>query len=157
MNRVDITFEDGTQSPEEGGIDPLIAEPLILDILERLECGNWDLSLVFCMDGYIRGLNARFRGKDEATDVLAFPLGENVEENGGIRHLPGDIVISLETLQENARNFQVCPDEELRRLLIHGILHLKGMDHETNNADIEPMLLLQEKLVAEFCGRRVLP
>jgi probable rRNA maturation factor len=124
-------------------------------VLDRLGLDGWDLAAVFCGDAYIRGLNARFRGKDEATDVLSFSLGETVEENGETRYLPGDIVISLETLTENAGYFQVSPDEELRRLLIHGILHLNGMDHATN-ADIEPMLALQEALLSELSGERIL-
>lgn len=151
MNRVAIQAEE----------DPLPAwteqaHRFILTVLDRLNRDRWDLSVLFCRDEYIHSLNARFRQKDEATDVLSFELGETIEENGETRYLPGDIVISLESLEENARYFQVSPDEELRRLLIHGILHLTGMDHATN-ADIEPMLLLQEALLAELAGERILP
>ncbi|MDR2495006.1 MAG: rRNA maturation RNase YbeY [Spirochaetaceae bacterium] len=149
MNRVAIRSEE----------DPLplqseSAERFILTVLDRLEHDRWDLSVLFCRDTYIRTLNSRFRHKNEATDVLSFPLGETVEEAGEIRYLPGDIVISLETLAENARYFKVPPEEELRRLLIHGILHLAGMDHATN-ADIEPMLRLQESLMAELAEERI--
>jgi rRNA maturation RNase YbeY len=59
----------------------------------------------------------------------------------------GDIVISLETLKTNAAYFHVDEDEELRRLIIHGILHLAGFDHPTNNPE-EPMLVLQEKILS---------
>jgi probable rRNA maturation factor len=69
--------------------------------------------------------------------------------------LPGDIVISLESLAENSGYFHVSQDEELRRLLIHGILHLDGYDHDTNEGT-EPMLQLQERLLAELAGEYIL-
>ncbi|MDR2182110.1 MAG: rRNA maturation RNase YbeY, partial [Treponema sp.] len=62
---------------------------------------------------------------------------------------PGDIVISLDALAENAVFFDVSPEDELRRLLIHGILHLTGMDHATNEM-AEPMLQKQEALLGEL-------
>ncbi|MDR1238546.1 MAG: rRNA maturation RNase YbeY [Treponema sp.] len=123
-----------------------------LRVLDKLGKDNWDLSVFFCDDRYMKTLNAQYRHRDEATDVLSFTLGETINGGGGeSRFLPGDIVISLETLRENARYFETSPDEELRRLLIHGILHLNGMDHETNEA-AEPMLALQEKILAELTG-----
>ena len=95
----------------------------VLDILGRK---NWELSVLFCNNRYIRSLNSQYRSKDEATDVLSFPLGEPGPDG---RFLAGDIVISLDALAENANYFNVSPDEELRRLLVHGILHLAGDDH----------------------------
>jgi probable rRNA maturation factor len=114
--------------------------------LDALGKENWDLSILLCGNRYIRELNARYRGRDEATDVLSFALGADSPNGEGGRCLPGDIVISLETLEENSRYFEVSFDEELRRVIIHGILHLSGMDHETNE-DGEPMLLLQEEIL----------
>jgi probable rRNA maturation factor len=129
----------------------------ILKVLAALGKDRWELSLLFCDDACIRGLNARYRERDEATDVLSFALGESLRDEGGEEwFLPGDIVVSLETLAANARYFQVSQDEELRRLLVHGILHLSGMDHSTNEA-AEPMLELQEKLLADFARERILP
>lgn len=150
MNRIMI------QSEEEPPSWTQEAEDFTLKVLDILKHDGWDLSLFFCTNDYIRQLNAHYRDKDEPTDVLSFTLGESIEENGESRYLPGDIIISLDTLFENAKYFQVSPDEELRRLLIHGILHLSGMDHATN-ADIEPMLQLQEKLIAELGSERILP
>jgi probable rRNA maturation factor len=130
----------------------------ILKVLDVLDRDNWDLSVVFCGDVFIRRLNAEYRGKDEATDVLSFPLGTILEGENGTegRYLPGDIVISLETLRENAKYFRLPEEEELRRLLIHGILHLDGMDHTTND-EKEPMLQLQERLLGRLAGERILP
>jgi probable rRNA maturation factor len=129
----------------------------VLRVLELLGKDAWELSVLFCNDAYIRSLNARYRRRDEATDILSFPLGETIKGGGEkSRFLPGDIVISLETLRENARYFEISEDEELRRLLIHGILHLNGMDHKTNEKT-EPMLELQEKILADLAGESILP
>jgi probable rRNA maturation factor len=105
--------------------------------------------VLFCNNLYIKKLNAQYRNKDEATDVLSFPLGETGPDG---QYLAGDIVISLDALDENSRYFNVTQDEELRRLLIHGILHLSGADHDTNNGK-EPMLETQEALLAMFAEK----
>jgi probable rRNA maturation factor len=131
-------------------------ERFALRVLDTLGKENWDLSVLLCGGSCIRSLNSRYRGKDEATDVLSFDMGETVEEEGELRYLCGDIVISLPVLEENARYFETAEDEELRRLLIHGILHLDGMDHETNDGT-EPMLCLQEKILTDLAETRILP
>ena len=146
MNRVYFSVEEVPPPPWEER-----AKTFVLKVLHFLEKDKWDLSVLFCGNNCIRSLNVRYRNKDEATDVLSFFLGER--ERG--RYLPGDIVISLEALKENADFFKVHPDEELRRLLVHGILHLDGMDHETNDEE-EPMLQFQEKIIARLAGERIL-
>ncbi|MDR2618308.1 MAG: rRNA maturation RNase YbeY [Treponema sp.] len=151
MNRVDFSAEE-VPLPEWKGR----AKSFILKVLKYLGRNNWDLSVLFCGDNYIKALNAKYRLKDEATDVLSFVLGETVEDpKGGVRCVPGDIVVSLETLGKNAAFFGVTEDEELRRLLVHGILHLDGKDHKTNEP-WEPMLALQEKILAHLAGERIL-
>lgn len=151
MNRVEISAE-GIELPLWADN----AEAFIQKVLAYLKRDHWDLSLVFCNNACIRDFNMRFRGNDEATDILSFPLGESIDEDGETRFLPGDLLISLETLKENARYFAVSEDEELRRLLIHGILHLNGFDH-ASNAETEPMLQFQETIVAELAGKQVIP
>jgi probable rRNA maturation factor len=151
MNQAAIHAEKIPLPPWSG-----MARAYVLRILELLGKEGWELSVLFCNDAYIRSLNARYRRKDEATDVLSFPLGESAGGEGESRFLPGDIVISLESLRENARYFEIPEDEELRRLLIHGILHLNGMDHATNEKT-EPMLELQEKILADLAGESILP
>jgi probable rRNA maturation factor len=124
-------------------------EAFILDALAYLGKDNWDLSVVFCGDAGIRALNRQFRSIDEPTDVLSFTLGEM----DGERFLPGDIVVSFEMVEENAGYFHVSVGEELRRLLLHGVLHLNGMDHRGHvaktpeNGEVEPMLQLQEDML----------
>ena len=143
MNRVDVAAR-GVALPEWAGQ----AAEFATAICDKLSCHNWDLSVLLCDDDFIRGLNRRFRDRDESTDVLSFPLGEEFIENGERRYAGGDVVISLETLASNSKAFGIDEDEELCRLLIHGILHLKGYDHATN-APEEEMLLLQEHLLED--------
>jgi probable rRNA maturation factor len=142
MNRVDVSAE-GTPLPEWAEA----AATFTVAACAALSCENWDVSVLFCSDSFIRGLNRRFRRKDEPTDVLSFPLGETFIEDGESRFAGGDIVISLETLRSNCAIFGAGEDEELRRLLLHGLLHLKGFDHATNAPD-EEMLVLQESLLS---------
>jgi probable rRNA maturation factor len=150
MNRVEVSAEE---VPLPSWADGSIR--FALKALAELGRDNWDLSVLYCDDTFIKDLNARYRNRDEATDVLSFPLGQTLVEGEEQRYLPGDIVISLDTLAKNAEYFEVAPDEELRRLLIHGILHLDGMDHTTNEKT-EPMLILQEKILANLVGERII-
>jgi len=124
------------------------AESYIQGILKILGHDNWEVSVLFCGNKYIKTLNARYRGKDEPTDILSFPPGENFPPAAG-PYVAGDLVISLDALEENACFFKVSEDEELRRLLVHGILHLSGADHATNDSE-EPMLRTQEEIVARL-------
>jgi probable rRNA maturation factor len=126
-------------------------------VLAELGRDNWDLSILLCGDRTMSSLNSRYRGRAETTDVLSFAMGEGEQFPCKCRRrLPGDMVISLETLNENARRFKISEDEELRRLLIHGILHLDGMDHRTNTKT-EPMLQLQERILAKLEGEYIVP
>jgi probable rRNA maturation factor len=91
---------------------------------------GWDLSVLLCSDETIRELNARYRGKDQATDVLSFSQGEGMRIAVPARQRPaGDLVISVDTLRRGAAERGTREDGELERLVVHGILHLAGMDH----------------------------
>ncbi len=84
-----------------------------------------DVGVVIVDDATMRRLNRRYRALDAATDVLAFPLGDGRE-----RGLPfGDVVISHETARRQAREYGARLADEMKRLLVHGTLHLCGYDH----------------------------
>jgi probable rRNA maturation factor len=120
-------------------------------ILAELHEDSWELSILLCDDSFIRELNSTYRGKDEATDVLSFAQdGLPFEE--AIRG--GDIVISMPTVRSYAERFGIEAEEELKRVTIHGILHLQGQDHETND-QTEPMLKEQERLMQNYTGVKV--
>ncbi len=150
MNRIAIDWRDMKEPAWLGA-----AERFAGSVLEVLEKDNWDLSLLFCSDDFIRTLNRDYRGKDEPTDVLSFTMGETVEEEGRPVFIAGDVVISLPALMRNSAEFGVEPDEELRRLIVHGILHLSGFDHEDNDP-LQPMLVEQETIVRKIQGENIL-
>jgi probable rRNA maturation factor len=79
----------------------------------------------------MKSLNRRFRGKDKPTDVLSFPA-----EPGTLQHLAGEIAISAEIAAKNARALGHSPAEEVKILVLHGILHLRGYDHECDNGQM---------------------
>jgi len=92
------------------------------------------LSLSLVGDGAMRRLNREYRGRDRATDVLAFPLFAPFAlpgaGDGAAERLLGDVVISLDSAERQARDYGARLDAEVKRLLIHGLLHLLGHDHE---------------------------
>ncbi|QEN05852.1 rRNA maturation RNase YbeY [Thiospirochaeta perfilievii] len=124
-------------------------------ILNLLEIDNWEFSLTLCDNSYIHKINRDYRDKDKPTDVITFVMSDEpfpVTQEAGEPYSAGDIIISLETVEENSKYFKVSYEEELKRVLIHGILHLMGLDHETNSED-EEMLIKQEKILKDLIGR----
>ena len=80
-------------------------------------------------DAELQSLNARFRGKDEPTDVLSFPSPTEALSESSL----GDIAISLQRARTQARQYRHAAEDEIRILMLHGLLHLLGMDHETDS------------------------
>ena len=127
----------------------------VMHVLERVlgmvgkdDC---ELSCSFVSDGTMSNLNSSYRGKEGSTDILSFVQTDESNEfpffrEEGEPEVLGDIVISLDAMERNCEEFSVAADEELSRLLIHGVLHLTGWDHETNDVS-EPMLVRQEALL----------
>jgi len=98
-------------------------------ILRSLDRAGAELSVALVDDASIADLNARYRSRPTPTDVLSFSLleGDHAERRGD---LLGDVVISLETAERQARRGRRSLEDEVVRLLIHGVLHLLGHDHE---------------------------
>jgi probable rRNA maturation factor len=85
-----------------------------------------------------RALNRDYRGKDYATNVLSFPY-----ESG--THLSGDLVLCLPVVEREAREQGKSPEAHFAHLIVHGMLHLQGYDHETGRADAKRMEALEQK------------
>ena len=150
MNEVSIECRDIGEPPWR-----FSAEAFALGVLDFLALENWSLSVLFCADEFMQYLNREYRDKDEPTDVLSFIMGESLEVEGRERYIAGDIVISIPAMERNSAEFGVGPDEELKRLLVHAILHLSGKDHENNDAS-QPMLVEQERILAALQGEHIL-
>ncbi|HVJ08194.1 MAG TPA: rRNA maturation RNase YbeY [Acidisarcina sp.] len=94
------------------------------------------ISVLLTDDRTIRELNRQFRKKDKATDVLSFPAAEPVSSGRKTALLAGDLAVSLETAARQARAFGHTLQTEVKVLLLHGLLHLAGLDHETDSGQM---------------------
>jgi probable rRNA maturation factor len=99
-------------------------------VLRHLEHPQAELSLALVMDPEIHALNRQYRGKNKPTDVLSFPLADELQP-----FLLGEVVISVETAARQAQRRGHALREEIQTLLIHGILHLLGYDHEVSRSE----------------------
>jgi probable rRNA maturation factor len=104
-------------------------------VLTSLDCNGHEISILFVGDQEIRNLNHQFRDVDRPTDVLSFPqvLAGELEIPGAL--VLGDVAISLETARCQSEEHGLSFEEELTLLLIHGILHLLGYDHEISSQE----------------------
>ncbi len=116
-------------------------------ILTDLLGSDGEASVVFISDGRIRELNRTYRGVDRPTDVLSFAM----DDDGMNRGVIGDVYISLDTAKRQAMERGVSFDEELLRLMIHGLLHLAGHTHDAEE-DGARMRALEEKYIAVHGG-----
>ncbi|MBQ7539312.1 MAG: rRNA maturation RNase YbeY [Treponema sp.] len=152
-NRILISIQEDFRVPDWFNEEKITS--YVQSVLEKLGYDGEEISLLFCNDEYIHELNKNYRDIDSATDILSFENGEKYKDDEGEWLSAGDIALSLETLPKNADYFKVSENEELKRLLIHGVLHLNGYDHgeehiESGLAPTDEMLVLQEKLLKEF-------
>ena len=118
-----------------------------------------DFSVTFVTDNEIQELNREYREIDAPTDILtfrlddapSFPISFEEEDVDFLNNEEmGDIFISLDTMRRSAEEFGVKNEEELSRLLLHGILHLRGLDHKTNDFEKEEMLKEQEEVLTKL-------
>jgi len=121
---------------------------LALTVLELVERGNVELSLALIGNAEMQKLNAKYRRMNHPTDVLSFPMEEKLLQE---TRLLGDVIISVEQAAEQARERRRTLDEEMTTLLIHGIVHLLGYDHERSAKDARAMGRVEKKLYRALC------
>jgi probable rRNA maturation factor len=119
-------------------------------VLAAIELADGELSVSLVGDEEIRRLNREYRGKDRATDVLSFSLREG--EHGDVASALGDVVISLETAARQARERRATIEWEVDRLLVHGILHLAGYDHEVSAREERRMKRKEREMLARIAA-----
>lgn len=112
-----------------------------------------ELSIVLVDEDEIQGLNAQYRGMDSLTDVLSFPQSRDNFEGP---HLLGDVVISPQVAEAQAREYRHSPEKEIAILLVHGILHLLGHNHETPDERLK-MQKKEEKILNDFLAEKRIP
>ena len=151
MNTIDISYE-------KDAFKALAPKKYVLEYLSRvlseLKLANVEFSVSFIDEEHMHQMNKDFRDIDDSTDILSF-AAEDEEDGfsfisaGRRKRVLGDILICPQVLSHNAERFGVTENEELRRLLIHGVLHLSGENHSTNDPS-EPMLVKQEKILSKI-------
>ena len=121
-------------------------------VMENFE-GKAEVDVSFVDNAEIKKLNKEFRNKDIETDVLSFPMGENgvydINQETGA-YILGDVVISLERAQEQAKTYGHSFQREVAFLTVHSMLHLLGYDHEAGGMELVHMREKEEKVMSEL-------
>jgi probable rRNA maturation factor len=128
---IDMVVEAGSWLPEAmlaGLLDR--AATSVFAVLGERYGGRSELSVVFTDDAHVRELNAGWRGKDKPTNVLSFPAFP-ASGGGALPPMLGDIVLAAETVAREAALESKPLENHISHLVIHGLLHLLGYDHET--------------------------
>ncbi len=107
---------------------PSSLKTLVERILKHESRPDCDLTVIFTDSAHLRRLNRRYRGRDRVTDVISFAMTEGADSRYNAKEL-GDVFISLPRARRQAREYRVTAEEEIRRLTVHGVLHLLGYDH----------------------------
>lgn len=118
----------------------LVAESVFNEL--DMSSNEYEISLLITDDETIRKYNKEYRNKDRATDVLSFPMEDDI--------ILGDVAISFETAKRQSEEAEINIDREVAFLFIHGLLHLLGYDHETSQEDEEEMFALHEKILKKL-------
>ena len=135
---LDDRAESGVSDSE---IDRVVAAVLLAEAIGEVEVG-----VIIVGESDMQDLNREHREQDSATDVLSFPIDDD-ESLPGVPRMLGDVAICLPVLLAQATEREVSPEAELTDLLIHGVLHLLGYDHET---DAGEMLARQDEIGDEI-------
>ena len=120
---------------------------VILELVDRAEA---ELSLVLIGNREMQMLNAGYRHKDYPTDVLSFPVEGEVPAEIS---LLGEVIISVEKAAEQAKERGRTVEKEMVTLLIHGIVHLMGYDHERSAKDARAMSRVEKRIYRRLCER----
>jgi len=146
---LDILVEAGAWPPEEA-LETLAEGAVGATLAETGQASKVpvELSLVFTDDEHIQTLNAQWRGKDKPTNVLSFPAFPT--QPGGPRPpMRGDIVLAWETVSREAELEGKPTEHHITHLIVHGLLHLLGHDHEVDE-DAEVMEALERASLARL-------
>lgn len=121
--------------------------------LKRTDISRIELGVTLCGAGKIRSLNREYRGKDKSTDVLSFPVYEDLRPGSEDRAFLtpvidlGDVLICREKVYEQAKRFELPPLAEALHLIAHGFLHVCGHDHERSAEEEAYMQKLEDRIV----------
>lgn len=153
---MDIALSDETGRLQEK--HEALMEKLIIASAEEISIDqDFELSIIMVNNKKIQEMNKNYRSVDEPTDVISFALEDNDEddfadffdsEDSPFPRILGDIIISIDQLEAQAKEYGHSFERELGFLVVHGFLHLNGYDHQTEEEE-KKMFALQEKILKE--------
>jgi probable rRNA maturation factor len=145
----DLSIEAGDW-PDETALITLVEGAIMATFAELVPArpGASELGVVFTDDAHVRALNAGWRGKDKATNVLSFPAFPETK-TGPLPPLLGDVVLAAETVAGEAALEGKPLENHISHLVVHGLLHLLGYDHE-GDAEAEEMEALERRILARL-------
>lgn len=144
---VRVHVDDSEDPPESKNLNSKTVAALARKVIIEEGRTEGELDIVFCGDGKISDLNRKWFDRDGPTDVIAFNLSEDSPDAG---NLEGELYIDLHQAERQAPQYNVSLDEEIRRLVVHGVLHLAGYTDTGSAEETEQMLERQEYHVANW-------
>ncbi len=120
----------------------LVVKKWIKSVIEQYGKRVGDINFIFCSDPYLLEINKQFLGHDYYTDIITFDYCDG-------KIVAGDIYISIDTVEANAVEYSQTFENELHRVIIHGVLHLLGEDDHSEE-DIKSMRAAEDKALAEL-------
>ena len=131
-------------SPKYEKLNKTLCSQIVKKVLNHYDFKSFDINLIFTSDTYVSNLKKEFFSKTQWTDVIAFPM-----QTKNKKFVEGEIYISMPTAKENAKHYKQSYGKELARLVIHGSLHLLGIEDDTNKRK-EKMSRLEEHFLKEI-------
>lgn len=147
----DLNIKIEMENRSGHGIDDEKIKFVAAAVLKRLGCRQGELGVTFVGAGEMEKMNAAYMGREGLTDVLSFPLdamGAPTARDEEVPLLLGDVVICPDAVEEGTPELEAGFMQEICLLLVHGILHLAGYDHETDRGEMD---LMQKQLFEELC------
>ena len=131
-------------NPKYEKLNENLCTTIVKKVLNHYDLKSFDVNLIFTSDIYVSNLKKEFFSKNQWTDVIAFPMHTKNE-----KFVEGEIYISMPTAKENAKRYKQSYGKELARLVIHGSLHLLGIEDDTNEKK-EKMIKIEEYFLKEI-------
>ena len=131
-------------NPEYEKLNENLCTTIVKKVLNHYDLKSFDINLIFTSDTYVSNLKKEFFSKNQWTDVIVFPMHTKNE-----KFVEGEIYISMPTAKENAKRYRQSYGKELARLVIHGSLHLLGIEDDTIEKK-EKMIKLEDYFLKEI-------
>ncbi|MFM5954144.1 MAG: rRNA maturation RNase YbeY [Novosphingobium sp.] len=151
---LEISIEAAWPTPPDWEVLAARAVAALAEVAPELANPRLSASLLFADDAEVRTLNREWRGKDKPTNVLSFPMLERADllalTPDGPPELLGDIALALETCTREAADKGLSLEHHAAHLIVHGLLHLAGYDHEVSPEDARTMENLEIKALAQM-------